>query len=248
MTFPPTVEVRWPAAKEYPARAGDWTSAWVEFKLDSAAWYINILEQLGGQLGYGRWAGVEMAIDGALSTLCGAYDAAHRALLAAAYDHRGLVLPPAHKGPRKDEYGPVLEQLIGPVADVHKAVKEATERRGDLPVGWLVKLKDLRNQPIHEHSAARFIQVETGGPNPGTTTMLAVPGEDQPQHPIDYLRSAHTEMTAICAELRAARLSLQYSVTVDQPGDRQSATLHGTSATATAAGIPGKFTIQEKKT
>jgi len=62
--------------------------AWVRYKLRSAEWYIQALELVGEEVGFDRYVGVEMALDGALASLCGAFDAAVGGLIHASEEYQ----------------------------------------------------------------------------------------------------------------------------------------------------------------
>src|SRR5674476_910114 len=72
-----SVATKWPAGPTYAEWVGaEGSGAWVLYKLRSSSWYIDRLDEVGKLLGFGRHVGVEMALDGALGSLCGAFDAA----------------------------------------------------------------------------------------------------------------------------------------------------------------------------
>jgi hypothetical protein len=59
--------------------------AWIRFKVWTADWYTETLGALGTRLGgYDRQVGIEMAIDGALGSLSGAFDASVALVIVAA--------------------------------------------------------------------------------------------------------------------------------------------------------------------
>jgi len=198
VTTPPTqLPVIWPVAPDYMAARGpNPKTAWVTYKLGSAAWYIDALKQLGQVTDYTRLVGIEMALDGAVAALCAAFDAAHRALVTAVYQRVGQALPPPPQFPNAQVYGRILMNEGGDIAQIHQDVLAATTRDGNgTALGWLVILKDLRNRMIHQDSLSRFIEVNVGAPDT-TTTGLSLPGAQAAVHPVTYLQGAYSNRTA----------------------------------------------------
>jgi len=72
-----TVRVSWPIGPEYTAwvsEENDTARAWSMYKLRTAIWYIDILEDLGARPWILRLVGIEMALDGAVTTLSSAFE------------------------------------------------------------------------------------------------------------------------------------------------------------------------------
>jgi len=139
-----SITVAWPLGPHVPPLAEQGRSrAWVDYKLRSAAWYIDTLERLGGEVGLDRLTGVEMALDGALTALCGAVDAAERILIwtVAEGDGRRLTKPGATAN--RLRLDPPLAERCGPVGRAGAELKVAHEVGG-----WLKTLRALRNQAV----------------------------------------------------------------------------------------------------
>src|SRR6478609_1915599 len=81
---PASVATQWPVGPAYTEWVGaSGVGAWVAYKLGTAEWFIDQLERVGDMVGYNRYVGVEMAMDGALAALCGGFDAAVGGLIGA---------------------------------------------------------------------------------------------------------------------------------------------------------------------
>jgi hypothetical protein len=76
-----TVRVSWPIGPEYTAwvsEENDTARAWSMYKLRTAIWYIDLLEDLGARPWILRLVGIEMALDGAVTTLSSALSRGRR--------------------------------------------------------------------------------------------------------------------------------------------------------------------------
>ncbi len=87
-----SLPIDWPVGPQFvelDPREGVY--AWVAFKLMSADWYLDRLEQLVAVLPrVEHQVGVEMALDGVLASLCSAVDAACAGVIDAAELQRAL--------------------------------------------------------------------------------------------------------------------------------------------------------------
>ena len=171
----------------------------VAFKLDSAVWYIERLEEIGDEFGFDRLFGVEMALDGALTALCGAVDAAERALLRAVAQGDGW-RPVSRDGrpPRRD-----LTRCDGLVGSAGREL-EASHKEG----AWLRTLRDLRNRAVHESTLARHVSVFISAEGQLTTVGLSVSGQSQPVAPPEILRQAYERARSLCGLLLDAAESV----------------------------------------
>jgi hypothetical protein len=238
---------RWPEGPLYP----EWVGAerwrgWVLYKLKSADWYIDRLAEVGGRLGFGRFVGVEMALDGALAALCGAFDASVGAVIQAveefqkqaARDGRGPQIDPVPEHryswrtigryPGAREKLGVAAEVGSDTTDLVRAVDEALIEKPD-ELGWLKTLQRLRNAAIHNNTLARHIDV---GVEDEPIWSITVNG--QPQHPVRYLRATReavelhvTPMLDVCDHV--ARHGIPTSRGI------QSVTVHGATAVATVS-------------
>ena len=196
------LRVAWPTGQDY----SDWTGedansprSWVKYKLKSADSYIDLLRQLGERLGgHPRDVGVEMALDGALAAVSGAFDSAVAGFiqaceyydLQAAEDGRGSSdRPPLdpwrynwHEA--KTIYSAVVRDLhsvqVTPLfCDVDAALQTGQ------PLGWLQELRRLRNGATHQRSLARHWDTNVhAGKGVGITVG------DSGADPVLYLREA----------------------------------------------------------
>ncbi len=187
----------WPGGPHYT----EWVGAerwrgWVLYKLKSADWYIDRLEEVGERLGFDRHVGVEMALDGALAALVGAFDAAVGAVIRAAelFEEQHAkdcgMTPRAPMEPHRYEWKHAKNRLRIVAAQVgvdsiefRKSVDMALRREKH---GWLVNLRDLRNAAIHHDTLARHIDVTIGSAQQQTVWGITVDGRGE--DPVRYLR------------------------------------------------------------
>lgn len=200
--------VAWPLAPLYvdlPGAGGD-ARSWVNYKLTAARWYTATLADLIERAGFKRYVGVEMALDGALSSLNGAYDAARAGLAYAAErylkkdDERPIFTPP-HK--MESMFDCLMQQIAEQqleidVAGTVAAMSAALEVGPDStrPIGWLIQLKRLRNIPMHQDTAPRHIDVVIGS---DAVTTLSVAGHGQ--DPVKYLEDVTAKMVDLTSPI-----------------------------------------------
>ena len=193
---------RWPDGPTYQ----EWVSAegwrgWVLFKLKSADWYVDRLEDVGQRLGFDRHVGVEMAMDGALSAINGAFDAAVAAVIEATQKFEdqaardgGPTAPtaiPEHKFSWRGARGK-LAVAAGIGVDTRPLVKAIDEALGDEPpLGWLQQMRRLRNATVHHSTLARHIDVLVGEPADVGQVTWGISVGDRGEDPVEYLRAAH---------------------------------------------------------
>lgn len=156
--------IRFPDGPTYSELLGsDERIAWVRFKVWSADWYTCTLDELSAANGgSGRQVGIEMALDGALSALSGAFDASVALMIEAAEEELQVAVAkrtPTHK------YGwNAFQKLVGGTAlatweslpELQAEVDDALEgSNSDEPVGWLAVLRRLRNRATHRTTLPR---------------------------------------------------------------------------------------------
>lgn len=224
--------VRWPAGP--PVAIGD-PGSWVDFKLASTRWYVDTLETLGRDagLGFGRWFGVEMAIDGALGALCGAVDAAQAPLFRLVWASDGKKARKAPPGSK--DFVPKLDERPGPIRVVGQELARAYAEKDGQAIGWLAQVRELRNRSMHEGSLSRHIAVVLDATT-STRIGLSIPGVPEPVDPVTYLRSALGRALALTTLMLDALAQLGGGPT--PPADHQSALVRATAATA-SAGLGG---------
>lgn len=180
-----------PAGPPYPELLeSDEAIAWVRYKVWSADWYTARLGELGGVLGYDRHIGIEMALDGALGALSGAFDAAVAMLTEEIQDELAV---------ESDDRVPVhlygwarLRKLLVQVdnnelpmlADVVADIDDALEGANTIdPTGWLAVLRRLRNRATHQTTLSRTWTID--GRNESTVIgVTEIPALD----PFEYLK------------------------------------------------------------
>lgn len=182
--------------------------AWARFKLQAAAWYVELLDELGSRYGFARLVGIEMAMDGALSALSSAFDAAVAGLIVASEERlevraKDFSEPaPTRTAPHRYDWSVARKYLCNPtvpgnrpsVVALSKAVvtdvDAALASDGQSGVGWLEELRRLRNRTTHQDTLARHIAVNVGGEIAQRTDwQLTVAGIGH--DPVTYLREVH---------------------------------------------------------
>jgi len=170
--------VPWPAGPHYFDLTGsEGTVAWVRYRVWAADWYANTLRSIVGPDGnYDRLVGIEMALDGALNSLSGAFDAGTAFLIQGAetaldldesdrlpvhwyswMNARDLLSMPAIG---TDPDGTSNDDVWRVILDIDTALAG----EGDpTPSGWLAQLRRLRNQVAHQDTLARHHVA--GGPS-----------------------------------------------------------------------------------
>ncbi|SEI96407.1 hypothetical protein SAMN04487917_103148 [Arthrobacter sp. yr096] len=191
----------WPLGPHYGELAdGAGPRAWVNYKLHSADWYIETLEAAIAKVGFDRHVGIEMALDGALTSLCAGYDASSAALIGVAERYLQVEEPTPLW-----EYKPSLliqllgrlsqQGLTGDLIGTRSRIKAALVRK-ETSKGWLTMLQDLRNRPMHNDTLPRHFDAVVGSP---TASALNVGGT--PTEPVSYLREAYRDVSNLSGEL-----------------------------------------------
>lgn len=222
--------VQWPIGPDYDDWVGaggagaDDVAAWVAFKLKSATFHLDTLEAVGEAGGFSRLAGIEMALDSSLASLCGAFDASVAGIIRSAerYFAQGgqSNIPwtpiPAHKYNWARCKAPVLECLLGEsfnydISSMMDDVDLALEKRDTHPLGWLTELQRLRNRTVHQQSLARHMEAQVGGTTSTVACTLTVgrhvdgagevvdPGRSA--HPVTYLRDVHVRLSDLTEKM-----------------------------------------------
>jgi len=242
------VTVDWPVGPYYTTWvSAEGVAAWVRYKVRSAEWYVETLEAVSERVPVlDRYVGVEMALDGALAALCGAFDAALGGLIQAAESGHGLTPSPAYRYSWKLCRG-LLDQSraagerIGALID---AIDAAHAGHVDSqPTGWLAILQRLRNTAVHNNTLARHHQVSIGGSNPGSNCDLIVPGVDGGLSPVPYLRGACRRVGQLCEDMISAGDLLTPSITLG--GAKEERDRHSRAAVDEASASESAFVITE---
>ena len=210
----PRLEVDWPVGPELvdlDARQGVY--AWVAFKLVSADWYVDRLEALLELVPQAEHqVGVEMALDGVLSSLCSAVDAACAGVIEAA--EARLSKP---KATPKHQYGPQLAaQLLRECGRKRTPAALDAARRGgstNSPEGWFAQLGRIRNTVVHRSALGRTHYV--GGHLDGGVHM-DIPGLGA-KDPVVYLRGARVKVVRLSEQLLKEVTWLAPGQVVGQP-------------------------------
>lgn len=239
-----TLSTDWPVGPEIPP---DSPRSWVAFKLDSATWYIGRLEEVATLMGFARFFGIEMALDGALATLCGSFDAAVGSLNDAvekyfAQPRPGEAASPLStiNGARRSNWTTCKEKRLGPflsetgwdISPLVQTVDVAIQRQ-QTPPGWLAELQELRNRAVHQDTLSRHIDATM---HDETVWSISVGDPGRPEQPVVYLRDCHRhlkDLTDLILEL-VERICPNGIPT--RRGD--SVTVHAPVATLTWQGLP----------
>lgn len=189
--------------------ASESNMAWIRYKVWAADWYTETLGDLGAKFGgYDRQVGIEMAIDGALSSICGAFDASIALLIIAA--ERRLNTPEANRT-KPYAYGwRCFKQLIAGTAvealpgmsDMTDEVNAALEGQSDdNPTGWLAIIRRLRNRITHQTSLPRTWAFDPSSTSDTVVGITSITDLD----PFEYLKTSCnrisdlTEQMILCA-------------------------------------------------
>jgi hypothetical protein len=181
--------------------------AWVRYKIWAADWYTARLGELGTRFGScDRQVGIEMAIDGALGSLCGAFDASVALLNVAA--ERSLNVTeadriPSHRYGWESFKGRVADTRVGRLpgmADLIDNVSAALEGQNDAaPTGWLVVLRRLRNRATHQTSLPRTWTTDDHG---GGDTVVGITGIPN-LNPFEYLKDTCNRVSDLTEQMLA---------------------------------------------
>jgi hypothetical protein len=204
--IPKSVKVKWPVGPHYTKWVkGKSPHSWVEYKLKSADWFLTTLVQTTAEVGrMDRNAGVEMAIDGALTGLCAAVDTAVSLLVRALEDANGIEegdrFPVQHA-----TYARAVD-LAGSAALKISSQKKFTEAMVGAdsadPEGWLAQLQTIRQLTAVENRLVPHWDLGHGNPR----VFIDVPGLGL-QEPTAYLKSSrdavHTLVGALLDDVDA---------------------------------------------
>lgn len=167
--------------------------AWVRYKVWSADWYTEALSNLVAVLGaYDRYVGVEMAIDGALGALSGAFDASVASLIRSA--ERFLNTPEAKRTPahlykwatfKKLANGTAVTSYQGVPELISEVDQALAGEKSESPTGWLAVLRRLRNRTTHQTTLPRT----WGVADDGASVVIGVSGLPA-LDPLEYLKES----------------------------------------------------------
>lgn len=223
----------WPLGPHYLRWVeGKGVDAWARFKLRSADWYLDALDVAAQEVGLDRFVGVEMAIDGVLSSLCAGVDAAGHALLD---EVERLVGPSAlrarrHLGEDWTLFVDLAEEAgigLGSTRAVRLAV-DGDDEAG----GWLTELQRLRALAVRRNVLVRRPNVDGAA----RSRLLDVP--ELGQRPVvHYLRKARRRANGLVEALLADVEGLAHERRQLSP--RPSHAHGGLKDLSVRAGLPG---------
>lgn len=201
--------------------ASDHRPGWVRYKVWAADWYTGAMEQLAADFGdFQGYVGLEMSIDGALSSLSGAFDAAVVLLITSTEATRGV--PDEERLPTHDYSWKSYTRLVerhdpdGPAPDIRdfsgipellSDVDDAlTGQYSDSPTGWLAILRRLRNHPTHQSSLPRTWTVDWDTNETLDVTLSDIPGGD----PVAYMKESCDRVSLLTERMISAANLIGY--------------------------------------
>jgi hypothetical protein len=176
--------VAWPHGPHYFHLTGsEGAVAWVRYRVWAADWHTRTLGELGGAEGsFDRLVGIEMALDGALNGLSSAFDAAVALLITAAEEKLAIV----HERRLRVHlfsWEKCRELLVKPAvasdATWRAVLDTDTAMEGwnwDEPIGWLARLRRMRNLVAHRESLARHHSLEVNDERGGHVSRVYLDG------------------------------------------------------------------------
>jgi hypothetical protein len=183
----PPSQILWPLGQHIKDPSPESASAvlapddsWVDLKLRAARWYLDVLQHLESAVGLDRHAGVEMALDGCLSNLTGAVDAALARLIVTL--ERRLSTPPLQEHQydlaKADKLVAQLVTQGGAAPSVGALRNARAGEKAAVPIGWLAQARRLRNRTTHHTTLARHFDAVINEPTSEgrATTKLSLPG------------------------------------------------------------------------
>jgi hypothetical protein len=190
---PDSVALTWPVGPHYLRWVdGKGVHAWARYKIKSANWYraaLVIAVEEAGDLD--RYVGVQMALDGALGSLCAAVDAAGWGLLEAV-ERVGRVADSDRASHERGNWESAFELARGATVALscESVVVEALAGSGSLsPEGWLAQLRMVRDQAVRHNVLMRRFSVDQSRPG----RFIEVPGLGQ-RRPVEYLKSVRKQV------------------------------------------------------
>jgi hypothetical protein len=196
------MRVEWPVGPQiWEQGQPEGLRAWVLYKLASADWYIGRLKTLSKRLGrLEHQVGVEMALDGALQSLCSAIDAACGGVIQAAEAAAAKGRPIKNLPPPQSVKRAEAELRKARRTRAVKALGKAMARRKDEePNGWLAQLRWLRNRAVHQTT---LVRVRYGGGAFDGEVHVKVPGLGY-REPLTYLADVRGKVEALATLLLA---------------------------------------------
>lgn len=200
--IPKSIPLKWPVGPHYLRWVdGKGVHAWARYKLRCADWYLAALIATAREAGdLDRYVGVEMALDGALTALCAAVDAAGFGLLDAVLRYARVP---------DSEIADTVERGWGSLLDVASSADIALDCNDRLVAalagdggrgasGWFAQLRQLRDATVRHNVLLRKFSVS--GEQPGR--FIDVPGLGA-QRPVEYLRSVTTSAQDLVEALLA---------------------------------------------
>ena len=198
---PKSVRVKWPVGPHYVKwTGGKRAHAWANYKIKSADWFIETLRMTARNAGsFDRYAGIEMAVDGALSSLCAAVDAAGSELFVA-YVRQAEISQTGLDSVAVENWESIFSvaRAIGVALPSEKRLTKALLGSGSrAPEGWYAQLRQLHAQAVQHNVLVRRFSVTN---KPGR--FIEVPGRG-PCRPDKYLRSVRKDVAKLVKALLA---------------------------------------------
>ena len=200
MSVPDAIDAKWPAGPlfyDLPRSELLDARAWTTYKLTAGDWYIDTLRRLIEAVGFDRYVGIEMALDGAFTSINGAFDASIRGLIQTADSYFLQDMPAVERTPphqmNADVFAKRTEQLEAhgfETAAIRSDVQAALERdSAKNPVGWLERFRRIRNLPTHQNTAARHYDVSNS-----SAASVGLSVGDELRDPVQYLMEVREDV------------------------------------------------------
>ena len=205
----PPSQIPWPVGQHLvdlsatAATAALADDPWVDLKLRAARWYIGVLQELSASSGLDRYAGVEMALDGCLSNISGAVDAALGRLILALERQAGASPSPEHTY-KLELAEKFMRQGSGNAPSVGRLRAALGVDSQGVPVGWLAELRRLRNRSTHHATLSRHFEVEVHEPaevSSPAAIKLSLQGGSGSVEPTAWLESCLRQATELSNDL-----------------------------------------------
>ena len=200
-SVPRSIRLKWPVGPHYLRWVeGKKVHAWARYKLRSADWYLAALVATVGEAGdLDRFVGIEMALDGTLSSLCAAVDAAGFGLLEVLAQMLDPDVPAGSAAPGSwAEVFSIARSASVELACEKLALAALAGSGTSSPAGWLAQLQALRDLAVRHNLLARRLTL--GAEPPGR--YVEVPGLG-PSRPIEYLEAVRCKVAGLVEALLA---------------------------------------------
>lgn len=178
--------VRWPTGESDGAPKPKRARKWMLEKLSGADWFLAVLRDIEGRGAIAGDLGTEIAIAGAIESMCASFDTAIFALTAAIERHAGI--PEDRRTPANlTSWAKAFAEarLFGFELSCRAIVSEAmVGEYSPNPAGWLAQLQLLRTRLVRQDPLV--CTSPDGASASGPSVEIEVPGKGA-EPPLEYL-------------------------------------------------------------